>query len=95
MCIFRGEETQKLKSGGGKDLEEFELYLPVDLDLILGLFFTFRGPMGNFLSWGRVQKLFWGSPHYSFLSFVWVMSGPHLAKFWARVGSENFFELYV
>ena len=27
--FFRGEEIQKSKSGGGKDLEEFELYLPV------------------------------------------------------------------
>ena len=27
--LLRGEEIQKLKSGDGKDLEEFELYLPV------------------------------------------------------------------
>ena len=29
--IFRGEEIQKSKSGGRKDLEEFELYLPVSI----------------------------------------------------------------
>ena len=28
-AYFRGEEIQKSKSGGGKDLEEFEVYLPV------------------------------------------------------------------
>ena len=28
-AYFRGEEIQKSKWGGGKDLEEFELYLPV------------------------------------------------------------------
>ena len=30
-ALFTGEENQKLKSGGGKDLEEFELYLPVEV----------------------------------------------------------------
>ena len=28
-ALFRGEEIQKSKSGGGKNPEEFELYLPV------------------------------------------------------------------
>ena len=28
-ALFMGEEIQKSKLGGGKDLEEFELYLPV------------------------------------------------------------------
>ena len=27
--LFRREEIQKSNSGGGKDLEEFELYLPL------------------------------------------------------------------
>ena len=30
-AFFRGEEIQKSKSGGGKDFEEFELYLPVEI----------------------------------------------------------------
>ena len=28
-AFLRGEEIQKSNSGGGKDIEEFELYLPV------------------------------------------------------------------
>ena len=36
------------------------IILTFDFDLILGSFFTFRGPNGYFWGWGRVVKLFWG-----------------------------------
>ena len=37
MRLFWGEEIQKSKSGVGKDLEEFELHLPVGLTFMTSI----------------------------------------------------------
>ena len=53
----------------------FPSILRFDFDLFLGSFFTFWGPHGLFLGWGRVRQLIWalGSTHVvgqiSFLTF--------------------------
>ena len=36
-CLRGGKEFQKSKSGGGKDLKEYELYLPVKHELNLDI----------------------------------------------------------
>ena len=48
--LFRGEEFQKSKSGVGKDLEEFELYLPVIVD---------ESEKSHFLSWPLRGRVTW------------------------------------